>query len=62
MFMNDKTLKKEKAVVRMLKYILPHWYLIVVSTVAGVIKLILPLLIPQVMKYFTDDLLISTVF
>ena len=58
--MNDKAQKKEKAVIRMLKYILPHWYLIVISTVAGVIKLTLPLLIPQVMKYFTDDLLVST--
>ena len=58
--MNDKTQNREKAVIRMLKYILPHWYLIVVSTVAGVIKLTLPLLIPQVMKYFTDDLLVST--
>ena len=58
--MNNKTQNREKAVIRMLKYILPHWYLIVVSTVAGVIKLTLPLLIPQVMKYFTDDLLVST--
>ncbi len=58
--MNSSTQKNEKAVVRMLKYILPHWYLILISTVAGVIKLTLPLLIPQVMKYFTDELLVST--
>ena len=57
--MNSKMPTRKKAVVRMLKYILPHWYLIVVSTVAGVIKLTLPLLIPQVMKYFTDELLVS---
>ena len=58
--MSNKTQKTEKPVIRMLKYILPNWYLIVVSTVAGVIKLTLPLLIPRVMKYFTDDLLVST--
>lgn len=57
--MEYKSSEKEKAVIRMIRYILPHWYLIVVSTVAGVIKLTLPLLIPQIMKYFTDELLVS---
>lgn len=60
--MNSKVSKdntKSGAVKRMMGYILPHWYLILTSTVAGVIKLTLPLLIPQIMKYFTDDLLVS---
>ena len=51
---------KGKVVVRLLSYIKPHWYLILISTVAGVIKLTLPLLLPQVVKHFTDDVLIST--
>lgn len=51
---------RSQAVMRMIGYILPHWYLIVTSTVAGVIKLTLPLLIPQIMKYFTDDVLVGT--
>ena len=44
---------------RTITYILPHWYLIVASTVAGVIKLTLPLLLPQVVKYFSDVLLVA---
>lgn len=44
---------------RTITYILPHWYLILASTVAGVIKLTLPLLLPQVVKYFTDVLLVA---
>lgn len=51
--------KNKSAVRRMIGYILPHWYLIMASTIAGVVKLTLPLLIPQVMKYFTDDLLVG---
>lgn len=43
---------------RTIKYILPHWYLIVASTVTGVLKLTLPLILPQVVKYFTDEVLV----
>lgn len=53
--MKDK--KNMHPALRTITYILPHWYLIVASTVAGVIKLTLPLLLPQVVKYFTDVLL-----
>lgn len=53
-------MKKKNPVIRTLKYVLPHWYLIVGSTLGGVIKLTLPLIIPQVVKYFTDELLVST--
>lgn len=42
---------------RTLQYIRPHWYLILASTIAGVVKLTLPLLLPQVVKYFTDVVL-----
>lgn len=45
---------------RLLKYVAPHWYLILLSTAAGIIKLFLPLLLPQVVKYFTDNILISS--
>ncbi len=50
---------KKKSIVRLLLYIKPYWYLILISTVFGVLKLILPLILPQVLKYFTDTLLIS---
>lgn len=48
---------KQSTVMRTLAYIIPHWYLILASTIAGVLKLTLPLVLPQVMKYFTDELL-----
>ncbi len=49
--------KKLHPALRTLTYIKPHWYLILLSTVAGVVKLTLPLVLPQVMKYFTDEVL-----
>ena len=55
-----KEKKKMHPALRTLTYIKPHWYLIVASTVAGVIKLTLPLILPQVLKYFTDVLLPAT--
>ncbi|MGN0481802.1 MAG: ABC transporter transmembrane domain-containing protein, partial [Lachnospiraceae bacterium] len=55
--MSDKT--SQNTLFRLLKYIKPHWYLILISTIAGVIKLFLPLVLPQTVKYFTDDVLIS---
>lgn len=55
--MNNK--KNMHPALRTITYILPHWYLIVVSTVAGVIKLTLPLILPQVLKYFSDVLLVA---
>lgn len=56
-FLNNS--KKLHPAWRTIRYILPHCYLIVASTVAGVIKLTLPLLLPQVVKYFTDVLLVA---
>ncbi len=55
--MTDK--KKLHPALRTLLYVKPHWHLILLSTVAGIIKLTLPLLLPQVMKYFTDVLLVT---
>lgn len=55
-------MKKEKnmhPVWRTIRYILPYWYLIAASTVAGVLKLTVPLVLPQVVKYFTDVVLVS---
>ncbi len=50
--------KSQHPALRTVKYIGPHWYLILVSTAGGVIKLTLPLILPQVLKYFTDVLLV----
>lgn len=55
-------MEKEKnmhPVWRTIRYILPYWYLIAASTVAGVLKLTVPLVLPQVVKYFTDVVLVS---
>ena len=48
-----------KAVIRTLSYIKPYWYLILASTVCGIAKLTLPMILPQVIRYFTDVLLIA---
>lgn len=45
---------------RLFRYIKPHWYLILASTVAGVVKLTLPLLAPQILRYFTDYVLVES--
>lgn len=52
-------MKQKNTVIRILKYVIPHWYLILISTIAGVVKLTLPLVLPQVVKHFTDDVLVS---
>lgn len=49
--------KKQNPVIRILGYIVPYWYYIIISTIGGVIKLTIPLIVPQVLKYFADDLL-----
>lgn len=49
--------KRKNTVLRMMGYIKPYWYLILLSTVGGIVKLSLPLLLPQAVKYFTDYVL-----
>ena len=52
--------KNRGIVTRLFRYIKPHWYLILASTVAGVVKLTLPLLAPQILRYFTDYVLVES--
>lgn len=58
----EKWMKKTKtnSAIRILSYIVPHWHLVTASTIAGVVKLSMPLILPQVIGYFTDELLVST--
>lgn len=49
--------KNHSQIFRVLSYVKPHWYLIIASTLAGILKLTLPLILPQVVKYFTDVVL-----
>ena len=51
---------KTNSIIRILSYIVPHWHLVTASTIAGVVKLSMPLILPQVIGYFTDELLVST--
>ncbi len=57
----EKWMKKTKtnSAIRILSYIVPHWHLVTASTIAGVVKLSMPLILPQVIGYFTDELLVS---
>ena len=50
---------KTNSAIRILSYIVPHWHLVMASTIAGVVKLAMPLILPQVIGYFTDELLVS---
>lgn len=58
----ERRMKKTKtnSAIRILSYIVPHWHLVTASTIAGVVKLSMPLILPQVIGYFTDELLVST--
>lgn len=58
----ERRMKKTKtnSAIRILSYIVPHWHLVMASTIAGVVKLAMPLILPQVIGYFTDELLVST--
>ena len=49
--------KNHSQIFRVLSYVKPHWYLIIASTLAGILKLTLPLILPQVVKHFTDVVL-----
>lgn len=57
----ERRMKKTKtnSAIRILSYIVPHWHLVTASTIAGVVKLSMPLILPQVIGYFTDELLVS---
>ncbi len=55
----DRKQTKKSVTLRILSYIRPHWYLILISTIAGVVKLTVPLVLPQVVKYFTDEVLVA---
>lgn len=50
---------KKSVLFRLLDYVKPYWYLILMSTVFGVAKMTLPLVMPRVLQYFTDELLPS---
>ena len=52
-------MKEKRTVRRIMNYIFPYWYYILISTIGGVVKLTIPLIIPQILKYFTDVLLVS---
>ena len=56
---NGEEMKEKRTVRRIMNYIFPYWYYILISTIGGVVKLTIPLIIPQILKYFTDVLLVS---
>lgn len=53
-------MESQKNLVRIFKYIIPYKKYIFLSTIGGVIKLTIPLIVPQILKYFTDDLLLAS--
>lgn len=50
---------QKSPVFRTLLYLKPYWHLILISTICGIAKLTLPMILPQVIRYFTDVLLVA---
>ncbi|MTI60454.1 MAG: ABC transporter ATP-binding protein [Firmicutes bacterium] len=44
---------------RFLAYVKPYWYYILLAAFGGVIKFCLPMIFPQIMRYFLDDILVN---
>ncbi|MFW6270788.1 MAG: ABC transporter ATP-binding protein [Bacillota bacterium] len=42
---------------RFLRYVKPYWHYIALAALGGFIKFLLPMVFPQIMRYFIDDLL-----
>lgn len=42
------------------QFVKPYWFLIVVTVMIGIVKFGIPLMLPLVMKYVVDDLLLSS--
>lgn len=49
--------KRKSAFVRFLGYIKPYWLMLVIASIGGIIKFTMPLVFPQVIRYFTDGVL-----
>lgn len=49
--------KKKSSFLRFMGYIKPYWFLIALAALGGVIKFVVPMIFPQIMKYFIDVVL-----
>jgi ABC-type multidrug transport system fused ATPase/permease subunit len=47
--------KKTDDLVRFLRYVRPYWKWILLSVIGGVVKFVVPLFVPQVLRYLIDD-------
>jgi len=43
--------------IRFLKYVKPYWFMIVLAALGGIIKFTMPMVFPQIMSHFIDDVL-----
>lgn len=57
--LKGRCLKKLNSFKRFLAYVKPYWYYILLAAFGGVIKFCLPMVFPQVMRYFLDEILVN---
>ena len=48
---------KKNNMLRFLRYVQPYWYLVLLAAIGGAVKLSMPLVFPQVLAHFIDDVL-----
>ena len=60
MLLNIQGLKEMGSMKRYLKFVKPYWKEITLTMVIGIVKFGIPLLLPLLLKYVVDDLLLSS--
>ena len=60
--MSERDVKSNKRhdLIRFLGYVKPYWYLVLLAAIGGAVKLSMPLVFPQVLAHFIDDVLPAT--
>ncbi|MBN1764316.1 MAG: ABC transporter ATP-binding protein [Sedimentisphaerales bacterium] len=53
--------KTKKNFLRFLTYVRPYWGYLTLGVIGGIVKFVLPLLVPQVTRYLLDDVFLSPI-
>lgn len=51
------TIKTKSVFIRFLSYVRPYWFMIGIASTGGVVKFTVPMIFPQIMRYFIDVVL-----
>lgn len=50
-------IKKKPVFIRFLSYVRPYWFMIGIASIGGMVKFTVPMIFPQIMRYFIDVVL-----